>query len=59
MDGSDEAEEKIEVVPSTENDAAQDEGGEEGEGESSSVTEEQWTAMKGTLDYLYAYRDEE
>ena len=59
MDASEEPEDKIEVVQSTE-DNSKPEDGEPVEGqESSSITEEQWEAIKGMLEYLLGYREEE
>jgi hypothetical protein len=50
----DETEDKIELLPSTENENSR---GEEAEG--SSITEDQWMAIKSVIQYLLDYRSEE
>jgi hypothetical protein len=54
MEATEENEETMEVLPSTEteNDTAT-------ASKSSTVTDEQWRAMKSMLEEIYAYREEE
>ena len=59
MDSSEKVHDMIEVVPTTETDASQA-AGKQGDNEGgSSVTEEQWQAIKSTLEFLLGYREEE
>ena len=59
MASSEEVEDKIEVVPTTEIDAVQVEEKQGEQEESSNVTEGQWQAIKSTLEFLLGYREEE
>ena len=60
MEGLDEGDDKIEVLPSTENDAAQDgETQSPVEAEDSTITDEQWDAIKAVIQFLLDYREDE
>lgn len=54
-----ETEDRIEVVPSTASDYARVAQGGQDREEGSSVSEEQWRAIRSLLEYLLNYRMEE
>ena len=51
MEKTEDADDKMDIVPTTEADAPDD--------AEPVLTEDQWPAMKGVLDHLYTYRDAE
>ena len=53
MDGAEDSEDKMEVLPSTESDGAT------ANANGPPVTEEQWSAIRGMLEFLLGYREAE
>lgn len=60
MESLDDGEDKIEVLPSTENDAAQDGDAQTPmEAEDSNILEEQWDAIRSVIHFLLEFREDE